>query len=401
MSDFTYMSKDVDPSKIVHVVKGHNKKFTIVIDGRTYYVKYDSEKEIKGNMQKRFASSFCSFLAQKYGGNLVKDVPGEAIVETVSKEYTKTKLKCVFSQSYKDDYHIGITFTLDEVLKPRENENFLYNNEKRVFASVENTMTRLRSYIEMQQKNDENKQPFSLFSNFKSLEEDYVKIQDDLVNIVLLDYLFLNNDRHTENIEFSIIFDDKGDYHLVVSPIFDNDRSFGLDKDEKTIIEDCSSKSKREAYVDYCADVKYTIRNKDCDNAFASEMNFANNYHSDVLADYIKNSCMDQNGEVDRQLMANHPVYQLYQSYKDVDIKKEFYEFLSNVAQIENVYSPDMSLEQEKRFVEEFNKKTDSTLSINHIMEVTQNFNNRQNNLNESVHNKLPIMNIDPLDLIR
>lgn len=393
MSNFEYMSKSFSLTDTNHVARGHNKKFIIKIGKESYFFKYDAEKEIQGNMQKRFATCFCSFLTKKYGGNFVEDIPGEALVEVVPKEHSTTKLRGLYSKSYKEDYHIGITFTLDEVLKPRENEQFKYNNEQRVFSSVENAMNRLRSYIALQQEKDQNNEPFSLYTNFKDLEADYEKIQNDLVAIVLLDYLFVNNDRHTENVEFSIIFDDNHDYHLVVSPVFDNDRTFGLDKDEKTIKEDCASPIKREIYTDYSADVKFVIRNKDCDTQFALDMNFANNYHSDIIADYIRNNCLDSNGQIDKSLLMNHPVYQLYQSYKDVDIKKEFYEFLSQVANLENPYTPDITIDQEQEFISKFNAKTDSTLSIYHIMELTQNFCSRQSKLNESMQIKLPQIN--------
>lgn len=396
MSNFEYMSRTFSLTDTNHVARGHNKKFTITIGKESYFFKYDAEKEILGNMQKRFASCFCSFLTEKYGGNFVIDIPGEAFVDVVPKEHSTTKLKGLYSRSYKEDYHIGITFTLDEVLKPRENEQFVYNNENRVFSSVENAMNRLRSYIVLQQEKDKHRSDFSLYTNFKDLEADYEKIQNDLVGIVLLDYLFVNNDRHTENIEFSVIFDDNHDFHLVVSPVFDNDRTFGLDKDEKTIKEDCANPIKREIYTNYGADVKFVIRNKDCDTSFALEMSFANNYHSDVIADYIRNTCLNNNGEINRSLLMNNPVYQLYQSYKDIDIKKEFYEFLSQVASIENPYSPNITREQEEAFVSEFNNKTDSTLSIYHIMELTQNFNSRQSKLNESMQSKLPQMDNTP-----
>lgn len=401
MSKFRYMSEYFSLTDTNHVARGHNKKFIINVNNDTYFFKYDAEKETKGNMQKRFASGFCSFLTNKYGGNFVDDIPGEAIVETVPKEHSLTTLKGVYSKSYKEDYHIGLTFTLDEVLKPREDEDFTYNNENRVFASVENSMSRLKSYIEMQKNKELDKAPFSLFHSLNNLEEDYLKIQNDLVEIVLLDYLFLNNDRHTENIEFTIKFDDSGDYHLVVSPVFDNDRSFGLDKDEKKIIEDCSSKILRDVYVDYGADIKYAIRNKDCEKEFASEMNFSNNYHADVIADYIRQNCLDENGLVDEIVVKEHPVYKLYNAYKDVNITSEFFEFLSEVADINNVYYKGISVEESQDFVDEFNKKTHSTLSVNHIKEVTQNFNIRQSLLNNSIKRKLPEINMIESNLVK
>ena len=111
------------------VVRGHNKKFLDTLNpkdfsfdpkGENYYFKYDVEKEKQGNMQKRHASAFCSYLADKFGGNYVFDVPGTVVMEGSSKEDYTIVLKGVFSKSYRDDYHIYQTFTLDSVLRPRE-----------------------------------------------------------------------------------------------------------------------------------------------------------------------------------------------------------------------------------------------------------------------------------------
>lgn len=396
MSNFRYMSEYFGLNATNHVSRGHNKKFIIKINNDTYFFKYDAEKELKGNMQKRFASSFCSYLAKKFGGNFVEDVPGEAIVETVPKEHSTSKLKGVYSKSYKEDYHICQTFTLDEVLKPRDNENFQYDNKSRVFSSVENAMVRLKSYIEKRINSEKDEKGlFSIYCNLNDLENDYEKIQDDLASIVFLDYLFLNNDRHTENIEFAVVFDDNNDYHLELSPIFDNDRSLGLDKSESQIVLHCNSKTDREIYVDYSADVKFTIRDKDCDNEFAASMNFSNNYHSDVIAGYVKQRCLDSENNIDIALLNNHPIYKLYQSYRDVNVKKEFFGFLSDVSGLPNIYSEDLSPEQEEVFIQKFNQVTDSTITRNHLIEVTQNFNIRQRLLNESFEQTFSNVNLN------
>ena len=194
-----YVATEFEASDLGSVLRGHNKKGTITIGDQVYYFKYDTEKEKLGNMQKPIVSSFCSWLTRRHGGNFVVDVPGEAVVHTGGKESYNTHLKGVFSRSYRDDPNVIATFTLDQVLKPRENESFRYTNEERVFSSVQSSIIRLISFI-----GDKNNQLHPLFSKLKHLQEDMKHIEEDLVSIVTLDYLFLNNDRHTENIEFAI-----------------------------------------------------------------------------------------------------------------------------------------------------------------------------------------------------
>lgn len=384
------------------VVRGHNKKFLVPLNpydfsydpqGESYYFKYDSEKERLGNMQKHFASSFCSYLTNKYGGNFVLDVPGMVIIEGAKKEDYMMTLKGVFSKSYREDYHIYNTFTLDSVLKPRADEGFEYNNKHRVFASVENSMNRLRSYIQLQQnmaRINPEKAPFSPYLSLNHLEEDFKQIEEDLVSIVMLDYLFLNNDRHTENIEFSVMFDENHEYHLVVSPVFDNDRTFGLDKPEKDIIRDCNDHRRREIYVNYTADMKYVLREKDCSEEFATEMNYSQNYHSDVLAEYVRRQCVNSDGTINRWELENNKLYRLYQNYKHIDIRQDFFDFMAEVADISKVNTQRMDEEDVQDFIDRFNYMTKSTLTLNHVTELTENFNIRQTNLTRSMETIIP-----------
>jgi hypothetical protein len=401
MGKFSNIITNLKTSNTDMVVRGHNKKFLVTLNphdfsydkkGDAYYFKYDAEKERLGNMQKRLASSFCSYLTDKYGGNFVLDIPGLVIIEGGQKEDYTITLKGVFSKSYREDYHIYHTFTLDNVLKPRPDEEFEYNNKHRVFASVENSMERLKSYIQLQQNKamvNPEKAPFSPYLSLNHLEEDFKKIEQDLVSVVMLDYLFLNNDRHTENIEFSIMFDENHEYHLVLSPIFDNDRTFGLDKTEKDILRDCENHRRREIYVNYTADMKYMIREKDCSDEFASEMNFSHNYHSDVIVEYIRRQCLT-NGVLDKEKLENNSIYRLYENYKNIDIRQEFYDFMSEVAGISKVNSKLMDMEDEQEFIDRFNYLTKSTLNSNHVRELTENFNIRQSNLNRSKEARIP-----------
>ena len=393
MASFKYINTSFTGDDTSGVVRGHNKKVAIKLNPETYepdpkgeifYFKYDSEKEKHGNMQKRFGSAFCSYLAHKFGGNFVEDIPGTAIVRGSSKEDYSVKLDGVFSRSYRNDYHIDSTFTLDSVLKPREGEEFEYNNKHRVFASVENSMIRLKSFVKA--KIAEGMSNLK-YSQLNDLEADFAKIEEDLVSIVMLDYMFLNNDRHTENIEFSIVRGENGKYHLVVSPVFDNDRTFGLDKTEKDIEESLSSRVKRGIYVDLSNDLKYVIREKDCSDEFAREMNFSSNYHCDVITEYIKKQCLTPTGKLDIVKLKENNLYKLIESYKDVDIKQEFYNFLCEVIGVPMFDIYQCSEVEEQEFLTNFNRIAESTINLNHIKELTENFNIRRGLLVNSMRN--------------
>ena len=398
MANFRYINTSFADDATSGVVRGHNKKVTIKLnpethqydpEGETYYFKYDVEKEKQGNMQKRFGSAFCSYLAHRFGGNFVEDVPGTAVVRGSSKEDYEIKLDGVFSRSYRNDYHIYNTFTLDSILRPREGENFEYNNKHRVFASVENSMIRLREYVKnkiAEVMSNPKTAPFSPYSKLEDLEADFAKIEEDLVSIVMLDYIFLNNDRHTENIEFSVVFDENGKYHLVVSPVFDNDRTFGLDKTEREIEDSLSSKAKRDIYVKFRADLKYVIREKDCSDEFAREMEFSSNYHGKVIADYIKSKCLGEDGKLDKEKLVNNNLYRLFENYRHIDIKQEFYDFLCEVAGVPKIDSSKLSGIEEKEFLSNFNRITGATIMPHHIQELIENFNIRRGLLNIAMH---------------
>ena len=304
------------------------------------------------------------------------------------KEEYSVRLDGVFSRSYKSDYRIHRTFTLDSVLRPQNGETFEYNNKHRVFNSVENAMRRLREYVEQKIadfKNDPKMSSYNPYLQLADLEGDLAKIEEDLVSIVMLDYLFLNNDRHTENIEFSVVIDKNHQYHIVVSPVFDNDRTFGLDKREDEIEECLQSSSKRMIYTDLRNDMKFVIRDKDCDDEFASYMNFSSNYHSDVIAEYIKKQCMGPNGQLDIKKLKANNLYKLYESYKDVDIRQEFYSFLCQVAGIPRVDISNFTKAEESEFLQNFNRITGSTITLNHVNEVAENFNIRRSLLTKSM----------------
>lgn len=406
-----YISTKIPDEETRGVFQGHNKKVLVRLDenynptplGDTYYFKYDVEKELKGNMQKRFASGFCTFLTKKYGGNYVEDIPGEAELYATSKSNTSTMLRGVFSKSYKNDYHIYETFNLDDILKPRSEEKFKYDNESRVFASVERTMERLKTYLEekIASEKDSDNKDFSPYLCLDSLEKDLNIIREKLVgDVVMLDYLFLSNDRHTNNIEFSIVFHDDHTFHIELSPIYDNDRSFGLDKSEKAILDSCSSKHKRKAYTNIVADLKYVIRQRDADGATAQETLYSNDYYSDIISEYIHNECIDDDGNFDEDLLNQNYVYNLYKNYSNIDIRSEFYEFLSELIGRPNFYNAENSnaeefniSEEETNFLEEFNELTSSSIRPCHVQELVENFTLRQNLLNKSMEAALPTMN--------
>ena len=373
-----YISTEFNDSDLGPVLRGHNKKVIITIDNQAYYFKYDTEKEKLGNIQKPIASSFCSWLTRRYGGNFVVDIPGEAVVHTGGKENYDTHLKGVFSKSYRDDPNVIATFTLDQVLRPGENENFKYTNEERVFSSVQSSIIRLISFI-----GDKNNQQHPLTSKLKYLQEDMKQIEEDLVSIVTLDYLFLNNDRHTENIEFAIVVDPDGEYHLVVSPVFDNDRTLGLDKTESQILDSCSSQAKREIYVNYPSDLKYVILDDDINRETAMKRNFANNFNSDRIAEYVAKRSFDENGRIDREKLSQNPIYNLFENYKNLNIRQEFFQYLGELIGID--YPLELTPEQEPEFLEQFNKITNSTLSMLHVQELSENFEIRQKCLTKSM----------------
>jgi len=394
MRSYRYVVKEIVDSDASFVARGHNKKFRFGNEGEITFFKYDAEKERKGNLQKRFASGFCSYLTDRYGGNFVYDVPGDVVFRESMKSSASTRLKGVFSDSYKNDYHIYDTFTLDEVLKPREDEEFEYNNKQRVFSSVENSLRRLKSYISeriAEAKGNSVTAPYNPYAHLNHLDEDFAKIEEDLVSIVMLDYLFLNNDRHTENVEFSIVFDNNHDYRLVVSPVFDNDRTFGLDCDAKTMATHNSSKFARGSYIDFVQDLKYVIRDLDCDDAFVKQMNFGNNYHSDVISNYIRGKCSDARGNLDPRALESNQLYRLYTNYRDIDIKQEFYNYLSEVAGIDAPIARNMTASQESEFISRFNKAIGATMTVEHVNEVVQQFAVRQNLLTQSMERYCPM----------
>ena len=120
MSKLRFITANFTTRNTDMVIKGHNKKFTIPLNpdnftydkhGEVYYFKYDAKKEEAGNMQKRYASAFCSYLTERYGGNFVQDIPGEAIVRGSDKEDYHTTLKGIYSHSYRNDERIVTTLS--------------------------------------------------------------------------------------------------------------------------------------------------------------------------------------------------------------------------------------------------------------------------------------------------
>ena len=136
--------------------------------------------------------------------------------------------------------------------------------------------------------------------------------------------------------------------------------------------------------------MKYVIREKDCSDEFSNEMNFSHDYHSDIIAEYIRRQCLTD-GVLDRSKLENNRLYNMYQNYKNIDIKQEFFDFMSEVANLPLLNTNECDKWEEDRYINSFNHLTKSTLTQNHVRELTENFNIRQANLNRSMEEKITI----------
>ncbi len=341
------------------ITRGHNPKFVATIDDKKYYIKYNSEADDRDNVQKNIAEGFVSRVMKKIGVNCVNVELGD--IQYNDENDTKVTKKSCLVESYKDK-NVVASFTLLEVMRP-DDETTPFTNFDKVYCSVQKTLEKLPKYLSKMSDIYSHNNATDANNPFSRLIID-TNLTKDLINQCIVDYMFANDDRHEENVEFLIVKEDNY-YVLKVAPMFDNGKSLGLQVSESKAADMESADYKYNIFANIC-DYRYSISyiNQRETVTFNEQCSDISD-HFQSIAYTDEDFCFND--------LNNNANYHTYRRLKDMDINKELSEYLSLVGGIENGGN-----EVTQDLIDAFNSATGLTLTLAHAHAVVGTFGARK-----------------------